>query len=82
MMISLASSDSAFAISTICCWATPRFLTVASGSICRSSEASTSRVWRISALRSTIDSARSRSGSRPRKMFSATVMSGASVNSW
>ena len=44
MTISLASSDSAFAISTICCCATPRCLTVASGSICRSSEVSTSRV--------------------------------------
>lgn len=75
-----ASSDSALTISTTCCWATDSRLTGSRGPKESSPRPARSEAVAVSiAARSTSPR---RSGSLPRKTFSATLRSGSRVNSW
>ena len=76
-----ALSDSALAISTICCWAILRSPTRARGSSFRCRRSISSCVCRLSRRSSSRKRGRPR-GSRPRKMFWATVRCGARFSSW
>ena len=78
--ITLASSDRAFAISTICCSAIDRPRAIRPGSSGTPSRLKISAAWAFIASVSIRRPARS--GCRPMKMFSATVRSGNMIGSW
>ena len=81
MMMSRDFSDSARAISTICCSATDRSRTGVIGSMLEAERAvMRARVCVACARQST--NGRRAVGSRPMKMFSATVRFGIRLNSW
>ncbi len=73
------STDSARAISTICCCPRRRSCTRVSGSIASSSSPISARAWRASSAKSTPPRPRS---SRPMKMLSRTLRLGARLSSW
>ena len=72
-------TDSARAISTICCWPRRSSSTGVSGSMSSSSSAISARVWRSSSAKSTPVAPRI---SRPMKMLSRTLRFGARLSSW
>ena len=82
MISSLASSDNALAISTICCWATPSPATGRFGSSGRCSSSSSACVRRRISFQSINCRARLRNGSRLIQTFSAMLNCGTRLNSW
>ena len=82
MMRRLASRESAFAISTVCCWEIESSATIAPGSRGIPSRSRSSRLRLQIPDQSTTSLTSFLRGRWPRKMFSATVMFGTRERSW
>ena len=80
MMTSWASVEIALAISTICIWATLRVFMTRRGSI--SIDHFSNTAWAPETMRPLSTRPSLLTGSRPRYMFSATVIAGTGDSSW